>query len=68
MTKAITLSHYDRGPIKVEIWEEATWWMGRRTWSCPDEPEWGSFEDEDFDEHYTGEINAILVAAEGKTP
>ncbi len=59
----ITLSHYDRGPMKVQVWDEATWWMRRRTWTCPDDQELGSFEDEDFDEHYTGEIDALLSAA-----
>lgn len=63
----ITLSHYDRGPIKVSVWDEATWWMKRRTWTCPDDPELGSFDDGDFDEHYTGEIDALLSAAQQTT-
>jgi hypothetical protein len=47
---AITLTHYDLGPIRVHIFEDATWWFRRRTWSCPDDPELGSFEDGDFEE------------------
>ena len=50
--KPITLSHYDHGLLQVVVWDEATWWMGRRIWTCIDDPELGSFEDEDFDEHY----------------
>ena len=50
MTKPITLTHYDRGPMQVSIYEEATWWMQRRVWSSLDDPELGSFEDGDFDE------------------
>lgn len=48
----LTLSHIDRGPLRVEVWDEASWWMKRRIWTCPDDPELGSFEDADFDEHY----------------
>lgn len=59
----ITLSHYDRGPLSVAEWDEATFYMRKRQWTCPDDPELGSFEDEDFDEHYTGQINDILAAA-----
>jgi hypothetical protein len=50
MRTTITLTHYDRGPMKVAIWDEATWWMGKRQWTCPDDPELGTFEDVDFDE------------------
>lgn len=67
MNKVITLSHYDRGPMRVHVWDEASMWMKRRTWTCPDDPELGSFEDADFDEHYSnpGErIDDILAAAE----
>ena len=59
----ITLSHFDRGPMRVSVWEEATLWMKRRTWTCPDDPELGSFEDADFDEHYTGDIDSLISAA-----
>ena len=45
------------------VWDEAMCWMRRSTWTCPDDPELGSFEDEDFDEHFTGEIDALLSAA-----
>lgn len=45
----ITLTHYERGPMLVEIYDEATWWLQRHVWSCPDDPELGSFEDGDFD-------------------
>lgn len=65
--KPITLSHYDRGPMQVVIWDEACLWMKRRVWTCPDDPELGSFEDEDFDEHYgpAGQsIDDVLARAE----
>ena len=60
----ITLSHFERGPMQVQVWDEATWWMKKRTWTCPDDPELGSFEDDEFDEHFTGEIDALLGAAQ----
>ena len=62
----ITLSHYERGPMQVQVWDEATFWMKRRTWTCPDDPELGSFDDADFDAHYgpPGErIDDVLAAA-----
>ena len=61
----ITLSHYDHGDIRVQVWDEASEWMKRRTWTCPDNPELGSFEDEDFDEHYGppgARIDDVLAA------
>ena len=63
MKQPITLSHYDHGPVRVTVWDEASFWMKRRTWTCVDNPELGSFEDEDFDEHYTGQISEIIAAA-----
>jgi hypothetical protein len=57
----ITLTHYELGPIKVAVWDEATWWLRKRQWTCPDDPELGSFEDEDFHET-AGEIDAALAA------
>ena len=60
----ITLSHFERGPMQVQVWDEATLWMKKRTWTCPDDPELGSFEDNEFDEHFTGEIDALLGAAQ----
>jgi hypothetical protein len=62
MAKTITLSHYDHGPMQVAVWDEAYVWEGKRTWTCPDNEELGSFDDADFDEHYAGEIDAILAA------
>jgi hypothetical protein len=58
----ITLTHYERGPMQVALFDEATWWMQRRIWSCPDDPELGSFEDEDFDETKE-QIEALLKTA-----
>lgn len=55
----ITLTHYERGPMRVAIYEDATWWMQRRVWSCTDDPELGSFEDGDFDETKE-QIDALL--------
>jgi hypothetical protein len=58
--KVITLTHYERGPMQVEVWDEATWWLRKRQWTCPDDPELGSFEDEDFDET-SEQIEAALA-------
>jgi hypothetical protein len=49
VTTEITLTHYERGPMKVHVWDEATWWMRKRQWTA-DDPELGTFEDADFDE------------------
>jgi hypothetical protein len=64
----ITLSHHDRGDMRVHVWDEASKWMRRRVWTCPDDPELGSFEDADFDEHYgpPGERIDDVLAAAGK--
>jgi hypothetical protein len=62
VTKTITLTHYDHGPIEVSVYEEATWWLRKRQWSCPDDPELGTFEDEDFDESRE-QIKAKLTEA-----
>lgn len=62
MRKTITLTHYDNGPMQVAVWDEATWWMRRRQWICPDDEERGTFEDEDFDESKE-QIEALLAAA-----
>jgi hypothetical protein len=58
----ITLTHYEDGPMQVAVWDEATWWMRKRQWTMPDDPERGSFEDEDFDETKE-QIEALLSAA-----
>lgn len=58
----ITLTHYDYGPMQVAVWDEATWWMRKRQWTCPDDEERGTFEDEDFDES-KDQIEALLSAA-----
>jgi hypothetical protein len=62
VTISITLTHYDLGPLKVQIWEEATWRMRRRIWTCPDDPELGSFENGDFEEAPVT-IETLLLAA-----
>jgi len=64
MPKIVTLTHYDRGPMRVAVWDEATWWMRKRQWTCPDDEELGTFEDEDFDETKE-QIEALLSAAHG---
>jgi len=61
MRPTITLTHYDRGPMQVAVWDEATWWMRKRQWTCPDDEELGTFEDEDFDES-KDQIEALLSA------
>ncbi len=61
MRPAITLTHYDHGPMQVAVWDEATWWMGKRQWTCPDDEERGTFEDADFDET-PEQIEAALAA------
>ena len=60
----ITLTHYDIGPLRVQIWEEATLWMRRRTWTCPDDPELGSFDDGDFEEAPASIDLRLLKAAQ----
>lgn len=60
MEKIVTLTHYERGPMQVAVWDEATWWMRRRQWTCPDDPELGTFEDEDFEESKE-QIDAALA-------
>jgi hypothetical protein len=62
VTISITLTHYDLGPLNVTIWEEATWRMRRRVWTCPDDPELGSFYDGDFEEA-PATINRLLLTA-----
>lgn len=59
----ITLTHYDHGPMRVAVWDEATWWMRKRQWTCPDDEERGTFEDEDFDESKE-QIEAALADLE----
>lgn len=59
----ITLTHYDLGPLRVAIWDEATWWMRKRQWTCPDDPELGTFDDGDFDEA-PDQIEAALSSLE----
>ena len=59
----ITLSHYERGPMQVAVWDEATWWMRKRQWTCPDDPELGTFDDEDFAES-KDQIDAALAKVE----
>ena len=56
---AIVLDHYDLGPIRVAVWDEATLWMRRRQWTCPDDPERGTFEDGDFME-VVGEVVGVM--------
>lgn len=64
MSKTITLTHYDLGQIDVAVWDEATWWMGKRQWTCPDDPECGTFEDADFDETKDEIATALAIANE----
>ena len=59
---AINLTHHEYGPMQVAVWDDATWWMRKRQWTCPDDPERGSFEDEDFDETKE-QIDAALAAS-----
>lgn len=60
--RIITLTHYDHGPLEVAVWDEATWWMRKRHWTCPDDPELGTFDDGDFDET-TDQIEDLLEAS-----
>lgn len=59
----ITLDHHDLGPIQVAVWDEATWWMKRRQWTCPDDPERGTFEDADFMETPEQISEQLAIAA-----
>lgn len=64
MHRTITLTHCERGPMQVAVWDEATWWMRCRQWTCPDDEELGTFEDDDFEE--TKEQIDTLVAGTGR--
>ena len=64
----ITLDHHERGPVRVAVWDEATWWMGKRQFSCPDDPELGTFDDSDFmetTEQITEQLALARVFPEG---
>ena len=56
--RVITLTHYDRGPMRVAINEEHSWYLRRRVWTGVD-TDGETFEDEDFDES-VDQINAFL--------
>jgi len=58
----ITLDHHHHGPLRVAVWDEGTWWMGHRQWTCPDDEELGTFQDEDFMET-SEQISGRLVVA-----
>jgi hypothetical protein len=47
VSKVITLTHYDLGPIRVAINEEHSWYLRRRVWSGVD-TDGQTFEDGDF--------------------
>jgi len=66
-TPTLTLTHYENGPMKVAIASEATWWMRKRQWYCPDDEELGIFEDEDFNETRE-QIEALLKADRSPSP
>ena len=59
----IMLTHHDHGPIWVAVWDEASLWYGERTWSCPDDPELGSFNDAEFEERPDQIEEALAQAA-----
>ncbi len=59
----ILLNHHDHGPIWVAVWDEASLWYGERTWSCPDDPELGSFNDAEFEERPDQIAEALAAAA-----
>jgi hypothetical protein len=63
----VNLTHFECGPMRMCIDEEATWWLRKRQWSCFDDPELGAFDDADFQETEE-QINAALRAAEAATP
>ena len=65
MSITVTLTHFDLGPIRVRISEDATWWFRRRHWTCDDDPELGLFEDSDFEEA-PSTIEIKLLAAHGE--
>ena len=64
MTPVITLTHYDLGAMRVRVWDEASWWERKRIWTCEDEPELGSFDDDDFEER-SEKIDLLLLRAKG---
>ena len=59
---AIILDHYHYGPLRVAVYDEASWWMRCRQWSCVDDPELGTFDDDEFDETLD-QISALLAIA-----
>lgn len=58
----VELNHFDLGPMRVRIAEDATWWFRRRHWTCDDDPELGVFDDGDFEEA-PATIDRLLLAA-----
>jgi hypothetical protein len=59
----ILLTHEEHGPVWVYVWDEATWWMGKRQWVIADDPERGTFEDGDFEERPDQIEEALAIAA-----
>jgi hypothetical protein len=59
--RTIRLHHHELGALEVAIEDEATWWLRQRHWFCPDEPEYGTFDDGEFEET-PEQINALLTA------
>ena len=59
MAKVITLNHFLRGPMKVRISEDATWWLKERQWT-DDDSDGAIYGDCDFTET-RDEIDALLA-------
>lgn len=55
----ITLTHFLRGPMKVRIAEDATWWLKERQWT-DDDSDGAIYEDCDFTET-RAEIDQLLA-------
>ena len=58
----ITLTHFLRGPMRVRIAEDATWWLKERQWT-DDDSDGAIYEDCEFTET-RAEIDAKLEQAE----
>jgi hypothetical protein len=41
--------HWELGEINVELYVDATYWMGHNVYFCPEDPELGSFHEEELE-------------------
>ena len=41
--------HWELGEMNVELYVDATYWMGHNVYFCPEDPELGSFHEEELE-------------------